>query len=161
GDVAVFDYDEDGYLDLLATNMFGQCQLYRNNHNGTFTDVTAQTLKRTSFGAIGCKVFDFNNDGKLDLLLVDMHSDMWMAQPGSNPNDVQVDSLKLSETRKYKGIMGPISDAEAAEYEKKVADRFQIQYDQVIFGNTLFKNLGGGKFEEVSDQAGMETMWPW
>src|SRR5262249_40825286 len=75
GDVAVFDYDEDGYLDLLVTNMVGQSQLYHNNRNGSFTDVTAQTLKRTSFGAIGSRVFDFNNDGKLDLLLVDMHSD--------------------------------------------------------------------------------------
>jgi hypothetical protein len=161
GDVAVFDYDEDGYVDVLITNMFGQSQLYHNNRNGTFTDVTAQTLQRTSFGAIGSKVFDFNNDGKLDLLLVDMHSDMWMAQPGADPADIQLANLKLSETKKYKGIMGPIGGPRAEEYEKKVADRFQIQYDQVIFGNTLFKNLGGGRFEEVSDQAGLETMWPW
>jgi hypothetical protein len=161
GDVAVFDYDEDGYLDVLITNMFGQSQLYHNNRNGTFTDVTAQTLKRTSFGAIGSKAFDFNNDGKLDLLLVDMHSDMWMAQPGADPADIQPANLKLSETKKYKGIMGPVGGPRAEEYEKKVADRFQIQYDQVIFGNTLFKNLGGGKFEEVSDPAGLETMWPW
>ena len=31
GDVAVFDYNEDGHLDLLVTNMFGASQLYRNN----------------------------------------------------------------------------------------------------------------------------------
>src|SRR5213079_1536703 len=77
GDVAVFDYNGDGRLDLLVTNMFGASQLYRNNGDGTFTDVTKETLGRTSFGAIGCKVFDFNNDGRLDLLIVDMHSDMW------------------------------------------------------------------------------------
>src|SRR5262249_4250393 len=63
GDVAVFDYDEDGYLDVLVTNMFGQSKLYRNNRDGTFTDVTAKTLQRTSWGAIGSKVFDFKNDG--------------------------------------------------------------------------------------------------
>jgi hypothetical protein len=57
--------------------------------------------------------------------------------------------------------MGPVGGADAAAYEKKVADRFQIRYDEVVFGNTLFKNLGGGRFEEVSDRAGMETMWPW
>jgi hypothetical protein len=161
GDVAVFDFDEDGYLDLLVTNMFGQSQLYRNNRDGTFTDVTAQTLKRTSFGAIGSKVFDFNNDGKLDLLLVDMHSDMWMAQPGADPSALTVGMLRLSETKKYKGLMGPVGGPAAQEWEQKVADRFQIRYQAVVFGNTLFKNLGGGKFEEVSDAAGMETMWPW
>ncbi len=79
GDVAVFDFNEDGRLDLLVTNMFGASQLYRNNGDGTFTDVTKETLGRTSWGAIGSKAFDFNNDGRLDLLIVDMHSDMWLA----------------------------------------------------------------------------------
>jgi hypothetical protein len=49
GDVAVFDYNEDGYLDILVTNMFGASQLYRNNGNGTFTDVTKDVLGRTSW----------------------------------------------------------------------------------------------------------------
>src|SRR5262249_48026543 len=69
GDVAVFDYDEDGWLDVLVTNMFGRSQLYRNNGNGTFTDVTEHTLEHTSWGAIGVKVLDFNNDGRLDLFM--------------------------------------------------------------------------------------------
>jgi hypothetical protein len=161
GDVAVFDYDGDGKLDLLVTNMFGQSQLYKNNGDGTFTDVTARTLKRTSFGAIGSKAFDFDNDGKLDLLMVDMHSDMWMAGPGADPGATDVGMLKISEKKKYKGVMGPVGGAEASGYEKQIADRFHIRYDEVVFGNTLFKNLGGGRFEEVSDRAGMETMWPW
>jgi hypothetical protein len=161
GDVAVFDYDEDGWLDLLVTNMFGRSRLYHNNRNGTFTDVTAQTLKRTSFGAIGSKVFDFDNDGKLDLLLVDMHSDMWMAAPGADLANIDPGNLQLSETVKYRGIMGPVSGPTAEKYEKQIADRFQIKYDEVIFGNTLFKNLGGGQFEEVSEKAGLETLWPW
>jgi hypothetical protein len=38
---------------------------------------------------------------------------------------------------------------------------FQIRNNEVVFGNTLFLNKGGGKFEEVSDKAGMETFWPW
>jgi hypothetical protein len=49
----------------------------------------------------------------------------------------------------------------ANELEQVMAELFHIRYDDVLFGNTLFHNLGGGKFKEVSDAAGMETWWPW
>ena len=58
GDVAVFDYDNDGYLDVLVTNMFGSSQLYRNNYNGTLLEVTQKVLGKNVLGAIGAKVFD-------------------------------------------------------------------------------------------------------
>src|SRR5262249_6654850 len=67
GDVAVFDYDDDGRPDLFVTSMFGRCQLYHNNGDGTFTDVTLNVLGRTPGGALGARAFDFNNDGRLDL----------------------------------------------------------------------------------------------
>ncbi len=158
GDVAVFDYDEDGRLDLLVTNMFGSSQLYRNNADGTFRDVTKETLGRTSFGAIGCKAFDFNNDGRLDLLIADMHSDMWLP-PTMDPLTATKDNLK----KKYDRILGPmyyrISDC--VEAEKNLAESFHLNYEDVVFGNTLFKKQPSGKFAEVSDQAGLETFWPW
>src|SRR5262249_44455486 len=137
GDVAVFDYDEDGYLDVLVTNMFGQSKLYRNNRDGTFTDVTAKTLQRTSWGAIGSKVFDFNNDGKLDLFIVDMHSDMWV-DPTDSPNLVV-------ENKRYEHAFGPKpkESVSAADFEQKIVDRFHVKYQEVYFGNTLFKNRGG------------------
>src|SRR6266850_291107 len=78
GDVAVFDYNDDGFLDLFVPSMFGRGQLYKNNGDGTFADVTAETLGPTPHGAIGSKVFDYDGDGRLDLFVVDMHSDMWM-----------------------------------------------------------------------------------
>ena len=37
--VAVGDYDNDGWPDIFVTS-YGQCILYKNNHDGTFTDVT-------------------------------------------------------------------------------------------------------------------------
>src|SRR5262249_51217924 len=141
GDVAVFDYDEDGYQDLLVTNMFGQSQLYRNNGDGTFTDTTQQVLGRTSWGAIGAKAFDFNNDGKLDLLIVDMHSDMWL------PADADRRIAVQHEQRKFPTLAGPPSGRlNFAEVAGKLADIFRVDYGQVVFGNTLFKNLGEGKF---------------
>jgi hypothetical protein len=156
GDVAVFDYDEDGYLDLLVTNMFGRSQLYHNNGNGTFTDVTQAVLGRTSFGAIGCKVFDFNNDGRLDLLIVDMHSDMWM-----EPLEFTLETIQRHERKKYPSVNGPKTDEASMASEKALMDVLKVRKDDVIFGNTLFKNLGHGKFVEVSDRANMETFWPW
>ncbi|MBM4067409.1 MAG: VCBS repeat-containing protein [Planctomycetes bacterium] len=109
GDIAAFDYDEDGCLDVFVTNMFGRSQLYRNNRDGTFSDVTGRVLGRTSFGAIGCKVFDFNNDGKLDLLIVDMHSDMWTSY-----HDLDRDAIKMEEKTKFPYLSGPMK---LARYE--------------------------------------------
>ncbi len=40
--IALLDYDDDGWLDLLVTNDTQPNKLYRNNHNGTFTDVAVQ-----------------------------------------------------------------------------------------------------------------------
>jgi hypothetical protein len=158
GDVAVFDYDEDGWLDLFVTNMFGASQLYRNNHDGTFTEVTKAVLGRTSWGAIGCRAFDFNNDGHLDLFVTDMHSDMWWPahmDPHNVPRKVV--------TRKYPHVVGYSYEKsqESAELEKEFAEKFHIRYKDVLFGNTFYKRLPSGKFEEISDKANLETFWPW
>ncbi|MFO0902260.1 MAG: CRTAC1 family protein [Pirellulales bacterium] len=155
GDTTIFDYDEDGRPDLLITNMFGQSQLYRNQPEGQFVDVTRETLKRTSWGAIGSIACDFRNRGRLDLFIADMHSDMWVLAT-TKPEQVR-------ESRKYEGVLGPRNDASPAsvEREQKFADLFQIDYKGVVFGNSLFFNLGQGRFEESSDWAGAETFWPW
>jgi hypothetical protein len=160
GDVTVFDFNEDGHLDLLVTNMFGVSQLYRNNGNGTFTDVTKDVLGRTSWGAIGSKAFDFNNDGKLDLFIVDMHSDMWL--PIAIP-PTSSEAEKFNFKRKYNKVAGPYynSSPEFVEGEKRLMDVLGSRYDEVVFGNTFFKNLGNSKFQEMSDRAGLETFWPW
>jgi enediyne biosynthesis protein E4 len=159
GDVAVFDFDGDGHLDLLVTNMFGASQLYHNNGDGTFTDVTREWLGRTSWGAIGSKVFDFNNDGLLDLFIADMHSDMWLP---TYDDPAVLEMVKKSAKKKFRHVMGPYATMPQYEpTEKRFADMFQIKYDDVIFGNTFFKRLPQGKFEEVSDKAGLETFWPW
>jgi hypothetical protein len=159
GDVAVFDYNDDGHMDLFITNMFGASQLYRNNGNCTFTEVTKDILGRTSFGAIGSKAFDFNNDGRLDLFVVDMHSDMWL------PSwiDPKVGGARDNLMKKYTRFTGPYYDREyrLAEEEKKVQESVHFRYEDVLFGNTLFKHLPSGKFEELSDKANLETWWPW
>ncbi len=156
GDVVVFDYDEDGYLDVLITCMFGPAQLYRNQGDGTFKDVTAAVLGRTSWGAVGAKAFSSRNDGRLDVLIVDMHSDMWMGV------DNDASSLPLAREnahRKFTSPDGPFEPRGRAEKEWEHVLR--CRRDQVLFGNTFFKNLGKGKFQECSDRVGLETFWPW
>ena len=158
GDVAVFDYNGDGWLDLLVTSMFGVTQLYQNDGNGTFSDVTNTVLGRTTFGTVGCKVFDFNNDGRLDLFLVDMHSDMWLPET-LDPRSLPAEILK----RKYAHRRGPYyaASAEGVAFEQRFMDCLQCRAEDVVFGNTLYEKLPSGLFAEVSDRANMETFWPW
>ena len=66
--VAVGDFDNDGFEDLLVTN-FGSVILYHNNGNGTFTDVTARAGLRTEGWMSSAGFFDYDNDGKLDLFI--------------------------------------------------------------------------------------------
>ena len=68
--VAVIDYNDDTYLDLYVVNGKGQPNaLFRNNRNGTFTDVAAQAGVADLGQGSGVAVGDINNDGCDDLYL--------------------------------------------------------------------------------------------
>src|SRR5262249_9038496 len=64
--VATGDYDNDGFTDLDVTN-YGRNMLYRNNGNGTFTDVTSRAGVAGGGWSASAGFFDYDNDGKLDL----------------------------------------------------------------------------------------------
>ncbi len=77
--VAFYDYDQDGWLDLFLVNGWRlegfasghepTCHLFKNNRDGTFTDVTAKSgLARSGWGQ-GCCVGDYDNDGHDDLFV--------------------------------------------------------------------------------------------
>jgi hypothetical protein len=86
---------------------------------------------------MGIKFFDFNNDGLPDLFITDMHSDM--------SDDITYDGYKRE---KLKSNM---------KWDKS----FLKGWEKSIWGNAFYKNLGDGKFAEISDQIGVETYWPW
>jgi len=65
---AVGDFDNDGYPDILVT-AYGNCTLYKNNGNGTFTDVTAKAGVSAPGWTTSAVWFDYDNDGRLDLFL--------------------------------------------------------------------------------------------
>jgi hypothetical protein len=66
--IAVGDYDNDGYEDIYVTG-FGGNTLYRNNGNGTFTDVTKKAGVAAGGWSASAGFFDYDNDGKLDIFV--------------------------------------------------------------------------------------------
>ncbi len=79
GGVALFDYDNDGWLDLFLVNGWGlgdfpkgeepTNRLYRNNRDGTFLDVTSKAGLVSHGWGQGVCVGDYDNDGWLDLFV--------------------------------------------------------------------------------------------
>ena len=138
GDATPFDANADGWPDLYVLSMQGPNHLWLNEGGKRFRDSTSRFFPATPWGAMGVKVFDYNGDGRLDLFVTDMHSDMHTNLP---PGDVAAEERK--------------SDTAAMD-----AKFFPTGKGGLIFGNALFANRGG-TFEEVSDSAGVENYWPW
>jgi hypothetical protein len=74
--VAVADYDCDGWLDIFKTNFADDtCNLYHNNGDGTFSDVTFASGVgiNNQYVAWGCGFIDYDNDGWSDLMQINGH----------------------------------------------------------------------------------------
>ncbi|HWZ96756.1 MAG TPA: CRTAC1 family protein [Candidatus Dormibacteraeota bacterium] len=135
GDASFADLKGDGFPGIYFLNMQGANHFYENQGGKNFVEKTQDYFPRTSWGAMGLKFFDYDNDGRMDLLVTDMHSDMMEEQDSAHEKD----KIKMHAPENALGAS---------------ADKF-------IFGNALYHNLGKGKFEEVSDAMGVEQLWPW
>jgi enediyne biosynthesis protein E4 len=74
--VAVADYDEDGFFDIAKTNFSDDTpNLYRNNHDGTFSDrvYTAGLGARTQYLGWGIQFLDVDHDGRKEILIINGH----------------------------------------------------------------------------------------
>jgi hypothetical protein len=134
GDASVVDVNDDGWPDLYVLNMLGDDQYYENVGGTRFVKKSRQVFPRTSWGAMGIKVFDVNNDGRLDIFITDMHSDM------SEVTDPERERMKS--TMKW-----PVE--------------FRGDGRTSIWGNSLFQKDGPGRFHEVSDAFNSENYCPW
>lgn len=71
--VVAADVNRDGWPDIYVSNdITANDVLYINDHDGTFTDAAARSLKHTSYAGMGVDIADFNNDGWPDIAQVDM-----------------------------------------------------------------------------------------
>lgn len=190
--VAIFDYNNDGWMDVLFVNTgestFFQPKtpvypaLYRNNRDGTFTDVTADAGIRVNFFGMGAAAGDYDGDGYEDILLTGygkcilFHNDGngrfsdVTARSGINPagwstsavwfdynNDGKLD-LFVAQFVDYSSLK---SCGSANAYGGKAEGGAETQIYYCIprvfdpMPGHLYRNDGGGHFTDVSRETGI------
>ena len=177
--VAVADYDNDGYPDIFVAGVYRNT-LYHNNGNGTFTDVTASAgLDRSvdsDYGplwSVAAVWVDVNNDGLLDLFVVNYLQWKYTSQPLCSYHG----TADYCHPRYYKGLpnqlflnkgngkfedvsaawgvrskVGKGMGAVAADYDLDGKPDIFVAND--AYYNFLFHNTGN-KFDEVAFDAGV------
>ncbi|MEP7170284.1 MAG: CRTAC1 family protein, partial [Bacteroidota bacterium] len=133
--VAVTDFNNDGYWDLYVTNDYLQPDyLYINNGNGTFTESLKKYMKHCPNSSMGSCIADYNNDGLPDLMIVDM-----MAE----------------DNHRQKILRGSLG-YDDFNIAKKNGGYYQYMHNQLQLNN------GNGTFSEIGQFAGVSnTDWSW
>jgi len=178
---AFFDADGDGWPDVLLINSKDWAPrgrrslpaLYRNNHNGTFTDITRGSGLDIEMYGMGVAIADYDNDGRDDVYITALDGDHLFHNQGHG---------KFRDVTKSAGIQNANFGTSAAwlDFDRDgKLDLFVANYVQwspnkdlwcSLDGATksyctpesykgtrcrLFHNLGGGRFEDVAEKAGV------
>jgi Flp pilus assembly protein TadD/peroxiredoxin len=126
------DFDSNGWPDLYVANDFGRSNLYRNNGDGTFTAVSAEAGVDDPGAGMSACWLDLEGDGNQDLYV----GNMWSAA------GMRVADQKPFHSQDPEGI--------------------RASYRHHARGNSLYKNKGDGRFENVAQSAGVEIgRWAW
>lgn len=135
GDAMAGDFNGDGHQDLYGMNMQGNDRLWIGDGGNSFVDKAGELLKRTPWGSMGGAVFDYNQDGLLDILITDMHSDM---------------SDRV-----------PPDENEATKANMQWTPDFLVVGDSSVFGNAMYVGQSEGGFKDMSESTKIENYWPW
>ncbi len=125
------DYNQDGWPDLYVVNDFGRKNLYRNNGDGTFTDVAPQAGVEDVGAGMSVCWLDYDNDGVQDLYV----SDMWTAA-----------GKRISTQENFK-----------KDSPREIRDL----YHRHAMGNSLFKNSGSIFQDATGVAAVGMGRWSW
>jgi Flp pilus assembly protein TadD/peroxiredoxin len=126
------DYASNGLPDLYVANDFGRSNLYRNNGDGTFTAVSGEARIDDPGAGMSACWSDFDNDGKQDVYVADMWSSAGQRVSGQK------------------------------RFHEKAPEEIRALYQRHARGNALYRNLGNGRFQNISQQAGVEMgRWSW
>ena len=157
GGAVVDDFDNDDDLDILTTtwNVGGPMHYFRNNSDGSFTDVTDTTNLEGITGGLNMMPADYDNDGDLDVLIM---RGAWLGKQGKHPNsllqndgnavftDVAFDA-GLCEEHFATHMAGWADFDNDGDVDLYVANEFDA--DQ------LFRNNGDGTFTDITEEAGV------
>ena len=134
GDASPIDLNEDGWLDIFLLDMQGHDEYFENVEGERFVKKSRQYFPKTPWGTMGIVLLDYDNDTDLDICLTDMHSDM--SEAVSPWEEERKSHMKFSESFLRSGGMS-------------------------VYGNAFFRKVGVGEYEEVSQELGTESFWPW
>ena len=162
------DIDNDGLLDLFIGNENAPAQLFLNKGDGTFAEIGASAgIDRVAFTK-GVVAADYDNDGYADLYVSALNGDHHLYRNNHNRT--------FTDVTKEAGVEGPwttfgamffdydndgFQDLLVAGYGTSVEDVMKgyLKQPQGGEGLRLFRNLGNGKFSDVSQQAGLRRVF--
>ncbi len=125
------DYNNDGWPDLYVVNDFGRKNLYRNNGDGTFTDVAGEAGVQDIGAGMSVCWFDYDNDGAEDLYV----GDMWTAA-----------GERISRQESF---------------QKSAPEKVRAFYRKHAMGNSLFRNTGHAFQDATSSSSTGVGRWAW
>lgn len=161
--VAWGDYNGDGYEDLLVDGH----RLFRNNRDGTFTEVTDIAGLKGAVGAVGGVWADFNNDGHLDFYMMargdGSYGRFWRNNGDGTFTDITATAVnRLDEVPTEGAGWGDYNgdgrvDLYLANYEKP---RSRAIHMGIGTRDVLWRNNGDGTFTDATQEAGLVTLEP-
>ena len=167
--VAMLDYDEDGWPDLLVANDTQPNKLYRNQRNGTFKDVALEagiafSAEGKARAGMGVDVGDFDNSGRPGVAITNFDNEMiglYRADGKRNYSDVAVESGVGLPSKTTLGFGCAFADCDLdgsldlivvnGHIDDTVRNVRNVGYAQPP---QLFLNNGRGKFREAGEEAG-------